>query len=100
MYALIVLIIQMGFTSYFGSIPSHQPTSVDQWLARTYPRLYNNLDVLGLRSAAVCEVVKQVDMNLVDPEIQKDLKWKAQLRIIAIVAFFLISIYLALYFEK
>lgn len=56
--------------------------------------------MLGLRSAAVCETVAQVDINLADPEVRADLKWKAQLRIIAIVAFFLISIYLALYFEK
>ena len=58
------------------------------------------MDVFGLRSASVCDTIAQKDMDLSNPKVQASLNHKAELRIIAIVSFFLISIYLSNFFEK
>lgn len=99
-YALIVLIIQVGFTSYFGAIPSREPTSADGLLRANSPVFYANLDVIGLRSMTVCAKAADPTIDLNDDNVRLELNRIALVRIVAIVCFFLISIFLANYFEK
>jgi hypothetical protein len=94
-YSLLVLIIQVGFTAYYGALPSTEPNSVDQKLKASHPWFYSNLDVIGLRANLDYH---NVDLN--DPVAREALNRKAVVRNIAIVSFFLISIYLAFYFER
>jgi len=86
LFALVVLVADIFFVSFFGfEAKEGQTDSLDYWLKQTYPGFYKNLGIIGFRS---------------NEFITKDGEFTMKYRLLAYVAYFLFAIYLVSYFKN